>query len=258
MVGILNFPFKLVRMNDRFSWTWKDSPFIIAPRKPQGGRMKKLLATILIAGSLAFVSCQKGGTTGPGGGGGAGTINEPLPLSVGNWWAYLNYETGGTKGDTTRDTIRIVGTGVVNGKNVYIGVNGNDTSYVYREGGYIFIMGHEEGSPDSVYYVMKFVKTPLSTGDSWVVTSESDTNYSFSIHATAQGTENVQTPAGNFDGAMKVEFKNIWSYSYGGQTYAETTYTYYYFADNVGMVEERDMSPDSTESYSELEAYQVE
>ena len=223
--------------------------------------MKKLLAAILIAGSLTFVSCQKGGTTGPGGGGGggggAGTINEPLPLSVGNWWAYINYEVGGSKGDTTRDTIRIVGTGVVNGKNVYIAVDENDTSYLYREGGFIYIMGHEEGSPDSVYYVMKFVKVPLSTGDTWVVFSEGDSTYSFTINATAQGTEDVQTPAGDFNGSMKVEFKNIFSYSYGGQTYAETTYTYYYFADYVGMVKMRDISSDGTTNYSELEAYNV-
>ena len=222
--------------------------------------MKKLLAVLLIAGSLTFVSCQKGGTTNPGGGQGSATLNNPLPLTVGNWWAYINFETGGTKGDTTRDTIRIVGTDVVNGKNVFVGVDtdGNDTSYIYREGGYIYIMAHEQGSPDTVYYTMRFVKVPVSSGDSWEVVNEGDSTYSFSITATAQGTEDITTPAGTFNGALQVEFKNIWSYSYGGQTYAETTYTYYYFADNIGMIENLDISPDSSESHSELEGYHIE
>ncbi len=214
--------------------------------------MKKVLSAVIILGSLTFVSCQKGELPGPEGG---QTIRSPLPLSVGNWWAYLNYESGGAKGDTTRDTVRIVGTAFMNGKDAFLVSAGEDTSYIYMEDGYIYI-GTYDGS--GYLDILKFVKFPLSTGDSWVVETESGSDYSLTVIATAQGIESVRTPAGYFERTMKVEFKEIWNSSYGGHTSTDTTYTYYHFADNVGIVEIRSVSSDSIIDYSELESYNVQ
>lgn len=218
--------------------------------------MRKLLTATLVITAIVVSSCSKS-TTGPGGGGEV-TIDNPLPLAVGNWWGYINYDES-AMGDTTRDTIRIVGTDVVNGKTVFVAVmrddDGNlDTTYVYKEGEYIHTI--ERTFWDSLI-TTNFVKVPLTTGDSWTVYTLSDSNFSITINARVVGSNNVSVPAGNFNNVAEVEKQSIWSYSYGGMTYADTSYTYFYFANNIGIVETEDIV-DSTRNVSKLEDYHLE
>ena len=102
-----------------------------------------------------------------------------------------------------------------------------------------------------------FVKVPLSTGDSWTVYTLSDSIFSITVNARVVGSSNVSVPAGNFNNVAEVEQQFIWNYSYGGVTYTDTSYTYFYFANNIGIVEIEDVG-DSTRNVSKLEAYHLE
>ncbi len=200
--------------------------------------MKKLLAVAVVL----VTACSKQATE-PGG----GTIDNPVPLAVGNYWAYLNYSTLGS--DTTRDTLRIVGTGRVNGHEAFAVLwdDENDTSYVYRDGDYIYIFD-QDGSQEGI--LIRFVKVPLSEGDTWTVYSESDS--SDVITATVTGMVDIVVPAGRFEQAAEVRWMEIRTHA----TYADTSYEYYYFANDVGMVKYRELHG-MAEEISELEGYDV-
>ncbi len=218
--------------------------------------MRKLLVVTLVMATIVISSCSDT-TTGPGGGGEV-TVNNPLPLAVGNWWGYLNIQETG-KSDTTRDTIRIIGTDIVNGHNTYVIVmrddEGNiDTTYVYRDGEFIHTIERVIG--DSMV-TTNFVKVPFSTGDSWTVYSISDSTYSITVIARVIGSANVSVPVGSFSSAAEVEQQFIWSYTYGGTTYSDTSYSYFYFADNIGVIQIEDVE-DSTRTVSKLEDYHLE
>ncbi len=214
--------------------------------------MKKFVLPVILA--LIVASCGKQ-TTEPGGGGSV-SISNPLPLSVGNQWMYINFERG-SKPDTTRDTTRIVGTQVVNGHDAYVAVSTDegdiDTSYVYRDGDYIYIYD-ENGMQGST--LMKFLKVPLNTGDSWVVYTESDTLYTLTITARILGSSSITVPAGSFESSAEMEMRSITTYSWNNATYAETTYTYYYIVDNIGIAKVRDIYQ-GIEDISELEDYDL-
>ncbi len=209
--------------------------------------MKKLAAMFVVVALLGVAGCGK--TEGGGGGGGSSTtFNNPLPLSVGNWWAYV-------ESDSTRDTLFIRGTTNMNGKEVFVGVSmpEGDTSYFYLENGYI----HEIHDIENVGMVdMKFLKVPLSVGDQWSVYASSDTSWSFTMTAEADGTEDIHVPAGDFS-TIRVVYTTITTMTFNGQTYADTTYDYAYYADNVGVVKSRDVGRTET-NVSELENYHTE
>jgi len=216
--------------------------------------MKKLIVLALVVMMGVMIGCGK---EEEGEGGAGATLSNPMPLAVGNWWAYINYETA-AKPDTTHDTTRIIGTGEVNNRNVYIVVysaNPPETSYVYVEDGYIHEMKWiaEMGR----WLDFKMLKTPLSVGDRWTVYTESDSMTSFTQSAEAVGVENVSVPAGTFSNAIKVKYTTITSVSYSGFTYVDTSYNYVYFADNVGAVKSMDMEESNQWNVSELEGYEV-
>lgn len=218
--------------------------------------MKKWIIAVLVISVIAIVGCGKEESDEGGGGSGA-TISNPFPMGVGNWWAYMEYETT-TKPDTTHDTTKIIGTADVNGKHTYVMINTenpNDTSYLYEENGYIHELYYSREMGRWIDF--KLLKTPLSVGDRWTVHSESDSNTSFTQTAEAVGSENVTVPAGTFSGALLVKYTTVTSFSYGGHTYADTSYNYVHFADNIGAVKMRGTEEPSGWQVSELEGYNV-
>ena len=165
----------------------------------------------------------------------------PIPLSVGNWWAYEVTQYWGYKGGvgpffpqklfevtkdtvTYMDTLKLIGTKTVDNITAYVGYNTaeQDTGLLYYKDGYLWSSSYEGTKPQRI-----FPETP-TIGKQWIMYEERDTvgdwdgdNIPDSAYmksdAKIVAKENITVPAGTFSSyKTNLTFVSMYWYSQSG------------------------------------------
>ena len=193
------------------------------------------------------------------------TASDYFPLGVGYVWNYL--DSTSSSDSVSIWTTEITGDTTIDGYPSYIVTTTGDSSYT----------SYYEVRDDGIYYFImdafwaKMLSTTFSLGDVWDVatidTDMTDSTYGMTYHlhsymySTVVGTDDITTPAGEFDDCIHTIITNQFEVSVGGYTMADTINQFEnWYAYGVGgvysiSVSPNPMAPETT--YSFLREYDL-
>ena len=216
--------------------------------------MKKVLIAIIIQ-TILISSCAK--IEGPHTH--HRVLDNPFPVEVGNWWEWYGTSINGAVITHYLTHLEIVGVDTVNGRRVFtriIRVYRNDTLvnqdtawYYVDEDGYLTKVWYDSNRRE--YKSWQMLKIPLGLNDEWTALQEANHTRS----AKVIDFVSISTPAGDFDNVAKIEYTDLITHYRGDSISVDTSYFYWYLANDVGIVKMEYTSPNNR--IEELMRYHV-